>query len=522
MSLSVERVIEYDRLVAPAEQLGVLIEPVADRLHALLTRPTTPTDDTPLLDTTAGALRRELLDELGLTGPVILTGHQPEFIHAGVFAKNIAADELARQTGGTAVFLTVDSDLPKTAQLALPQQTASGIRRVEVQIPGVDLQRPYEFQPRVPRDHWLQFFARFAALYQWHDRSLLHTFAYQWLTAADRETVYCDAHAAAVRATETALGLRPLREVRISALCATRAFRVFAAHLLLHAGDFAQHYNAAQAAFRRRHRVRAVGRPVPLLATHGDAIEVPLWIGRADGARHRLFVRTVGEQLELYAERERVAELAVGQLAQSASHATPWPLEAAGWHLRPRALTLSAFTRYCLSELFIHGVGGAKYDEMMEAFAAAALGMAPRPLACVSATVRLPLPATEVTRQDLHAARQRARDVQWNPQRHLRDVPPALAQERAALVRQSAELRQQRPHDRAARRLVFQEIRRVNARLLEHDPWRPAEYARAAEHLEQQQADDAVAMNREYFYALHPRETLAELVARVRNDLSHP
>ncbi|HQL54474.1 MAG TPA: hypothetical protein PLQ87_07185, partial [Phycisphaerae bacterium] len=150
MSFAAIRLIRYDRLQTPPEHLAVLVEPPAAQLHALLAEPPAARlAAVPLLDTTLGAGRAALRAELGLSGPLILTGHQAEFFHAGVLAKTIAAHALAARLGAQAAFLTVDSDVPKTAQLALPQTTSRGLRRVDVSIPGCDPQRDFESQPRV-------------------------------------------------------------------------------------------------------------------------------------------------------------------------------------------------------------------------------------------------------------------------------------------------------------------------------------------------------------------------------------
>ncbi len=511
---------DFARLVAPREHLEVLVEPGGGEIRAALrSSPDEQFATTPMLDTTLGDLRTQLLRELELAGPVVVAGHQPEFVHAGVFAKTLAVHDLAQQTGGTAVFLTVDSDLPKSAHLILPQTTAGGLRRVNVAIPNVDVARPYEEQGVAPREHWLQFFARFASLYEFYDKSLLRTFAYAWLTTDAARPEYVSAMAAARAATEQSLDLESVRELRISTLAQTSVFRAFVAHCALDAEKIVNTYNAAQRAYRKRHRVRAAGRPVPPLAKHGDACELPFWIGRPGSPRRRLFVRSRGDELELLAERQAVSIVRRAKFGSVARHAEPWALEREGWRVRPRALTLSAFARLFLSDMFIHGIGGAKYDEMMEEFIVAALGVPPRPACCVTATLHLPLTAPDVSVDDVRQARQAARDIRFNPQRHLERAPQGLVQQRAELVRRSDELRVQRA-PRSERKTVFRELRRVSAQIIETDSWRPAEYDRRVESLQQQLELRRDALDREYFYALHAHETLLRLNQEVRSALA--
>ena len=188
--------------------------------------------------------------------------------------------------------------------------------------------------------------------------------------------------------------------------------------------------------------------------------------------------------------------------------------------MRPRALALSAFARLFLADLFIHGIGGAKYDEMMEDFVHDFFGIEPAPACCISATLRLPLPHHAVRAADIAAARHRSRDLRYNPQRHVSHVPPDLLRQRAELLRRDAELRARQPRDHADRRLVYLGLRRVNEQILATDPWRAAEYDQRIQTLEEQGRLDRIALDREYFYALHSEHTLRQLVEAIRRTLA--
>jgi hypothetical protein len=177
--------------------------------------------------------------------------------------------------------------------------------------------------------------------------------------------------------------------------------------------------------------------------------------------------------------------------------------------------------RLLVADLFIHGIGGAKYDEMTEDFAAEFFGAAAlRPMACVTATLYLPLPAEPAAERSLRAAERAVRDIRYNPQRYLAAAPAALLAERAALIRRSDELRAAQPRDRGARRDVYLAIRRVNEALLAGDPWRPAELDRRRARWIEAVRQNAVARDREYFFGLHPRAGLVELTRRIRAALA--
>ena len=55
------------------------------------------------------------------TGPIIVTGHQPAFIHAGVWAKHVVAMRLAQAIGGIAINLVVDNDAPRRTVVQIPR-----------------------------------------------------------------------------------------------------------------------------------------------------------------------------------------------------------------------------------------------------------------------------------------------------------------------------------------------------------------------------------------------------------------
>ncbi len=512
--------IDSRRLVVPREHYGVLVEPDAAGVRACLARDAAAGyDAVPILDTTLGALRARLRRRLDLAGPLILTGHQAGFGHAGVFAKTIAADALAAGVGGVTVFLTVDSDVPKSRQLAVPRVEGNQLKRVFMDVPGCDPRLPSEWQRDVGPEEWAAFFARVRSLWSGSGDSLLPAFADGWLAAARLKPGFCDGMSGAHAAVEKTLGLGQARSLRASRLCTTPEFRALVAHLALRAPAFAAHYNQAQLTYRQRYGVRNVHRPAPPLHVGPDRAELPFWVSRRGQARRRLYVADQGDAMEFFADNEPIDLLPKVRLTRVECHEDLWPIEADGWHIRLRALTLSAFARLLLADLFIHGIGGAKYDRMTEDFVHRFFGVELAPMCCVSATMHLPLPQHGVSQGDVRAARRASRDIRYNPQRYSPDLPKDLLRHREKLIHESAALKATRSHDHAARARVFHEIRRLNDELLRRDPARVDDVERRARQLEEQWRQDRIALDREYFFALHRRSDMERLVERVRSHL---
>ena len=65
-------------------------------------------------------------------GPLVVTGHQPELFHPGVWIKNFAAAGIAAEHRGVALNLIVDNDLPKSASIRVPRVEDGLVRTTQV------------------------------------------------------------------------------------------------------------------------------------------------------------------------------------------------------------------------------------------------------------------------------------------------------------------------------------------------------------------------------------------------------
>src|SRR5258707_1180427 len=130
-------------------------------------------------------------------------------------------------------------------------------------------------------------------------------------------------------------------------------------------------------------RAGAVLRPwgyEPLLA--------PFWGWRAGQARRgRLFARQRSTDIELRAGSD------VWPALPRRGATSAWlELEGRGLKVRSRALTTTLYARLFLADLFIHGIGGGKYDGLTDELMREFYGGEPPRFLVLSATRRLPLP----------------------------------------------------------------------------------------------------------------------------------
>jgi len=504
--------LNFQALRTPAHDGAILIEPAAHELRALAEENRTRFASYPggIAGTDWATLRRQTRAAIGADErtPVIMTGHQPEFIHPGVWAKYVVADRLARALGGTAVNLVVDNDVPKTPTLAIPVVTAEGI--VVHQVPFVEKGAglPYEFLPGLDARTSRQIRERIAGLLaDAYDASAMPAFLEGFCRAYDGGL-----------AGQMAAGRAAVEQIFDVHLRDVRAGRVWGgpvpADWIRRARAFAASYNQALAEYRREEGIRDANRPIPDLHIAGPRVELPLWVYAPGSPRQRLYVEQAAGRIHCFAGTEPAGTIAPDELDDGEQLARL--LHAAGGRvIRPRALALTLWARLLACDLFIHGIGGAKYDRITDRIIRSYYGIEPPAMACVSATLRLPLPRSPVSRADLFAARRRVRDVQYQPERWATDIPEALPllAERLHAIEESERLRRDADgrRDHSARREVFERLRGLNAQLLALRPSVVDEARAEVERIEHMARQDRIATGREYFFALFPRARLAQL-----------
>lgn len=365
--------------------------------------------------------------------PIVMSGHQPELFHAGVWFKNFLLSSIAGEHQATAINLIVDNDSVDSPAIRVP----TGSRRMP-RVETVALDTTTDAIPFEQRAiHDAAMFDSFAARVRetvrpWIDYPLVND-----LWSAAKEVRYTTknfglAVARMRHVLEGRWGLRTL-ELPLSIVAARPAFRVFALSRLWNADDLWREYNAALQEYRAVNRIRSGAQPVPDLVTDGEWCETPFWIWtNEEPQRKRLFVRHRGDKLQLADRQSLVLELprdADGQLDVWAG----W--EQRGIRIRPRALLTTMYARLVLCDLFIHGIGGAKYDEVTDAIIRRSMGIEPPRYLTATATLQLPLDVSYSSAAELQAAEHEAHELKYRAERFLSgDLGHLLREKKRALL----------------------------------------------------------------------------------------
>jgi hypothetical protein len=440
-------------------------------------------------------------DGLGVAPPAVTTelvlgtGHQPVLVHPGIWIKYLALARLV-PADGIGLNLIVDTDAADDITAEVPRDDGR-LRRDRLVLAQGGPDVPFEAIPAPTGAQWRVFLEAIdARLGTIGEPSIMEGWTRaRGLTPPDAAPGVAGAVTAVRRRLE---GPRPYLDLPVSLLAGTRAFRRFAFAILSDARRFAEVYNACLAGYREHYGVRTAAQPFPDLAVNDRRVESPFW--HVSGGRRRpLFVDPAGRRLMA---GDHDAGVLPGDPEDGAFAQVP---------IRPRALTLTAFARLAVTDLFIHGIGGGRYDRATDAIVRVFFGIAPPLYATVTATLFLPFIGGG--RRD--AERQRLRrlllDLQHNPDRFLEGdgAHRALIQEKWELIRT---LEGAGALTRRERRAATQRIREVNQVLGTTVAGRIAEAQEALQRLNRHEEDAEVTAYRGYPFLLHRVEDVDALV----------
>jgi hypothetical protein len=532
--------LEYRRLRAPREDRQVLAIPPLNQVAALLAREGQPTvaaardrrceyelQGRSICDL-ANAARRELLAAATnytrsyrevasgeSAGKIFLAGHQPQLFHPGVWFKNFALARLAREQGATAVNLVIDSDTLKQTALRVP---GGSIAQPRTRMIAFDAAGPEVLYARRQIDDRSLFASFGSRAGEWLrplvPDPLLNRFWPLAVARAGETSNLGECLAQARHQLEGEWGTETL-ELPQSQVCRMESFYWFAAHLLAHLPRFAQIYNGVVADYRHLHGIRGANHPVPDLATDGPWLEAPFWLVSDDRAdRRRVFARRRGDEI-LVSDRlgfdVALPLTADGDGGRAVEALVAW--SSRGARLLTRALTTTLFARMFLGDLFLHGIGGGKYDQLTDELVRRFFGVEPPPFMVLSATLLLPVAHERVTAEDARGVDHLLREVEFHPERHVERASLSAANALAfdtALAAKRRWIEAAQTRDNARERCHG--IRAANASLAQWvSPLRAALLAKREDYAQRLRAESVLGW-REYAFCFYPEADLREFL----------
>lgn len=350
--------------------------------------------------------------------PVVLSGHQPYFYHPGVMYKFSLLARAARE-GLVAVNLGIDTDVCEGLHAKIPSFDGK-YRKLTRRLAPSSIHRFYadaildEAEVRSFVEEALRDLGSIPGGAFDHGKDFLRRELSSEFppNAADAMTV--------LRRRYAARWPGGVLEVPLSQVCRTKGFFSFAFELLKNAGKVAGLFNAAVGRYRVEHKLRSSANPFPDLATGADGVETLFWLVR-DGRRDTLAIKPgVNPSVAGFSEigdPESLESLFVEK----------------GWRLWPKAVALSMMNRIYLGDIFIHGLGGAKYDKITDEVIRGFYGVEPPEF--VTASLTLSMEGLEDPSGRLMESRQKLREMDFHPEAFLADPPADLLAEKLSLTR---------------------------------------------------------------------------------------
>jgi hypothetical protein len=443
---------------------------------------------------------------------LFLAGHQPELFHPGVWAKNFALGRLAQEHGAVAINLVVDSDTMKSLSLRVPGGTPEDPRAEMIPLDRAMPLTPYEERPIVDRELLASFGAHAARqMASLVADPLIRQFWPLVLARSGATGNLGQCLAQARHQLEGQWGLETL-EVPQSRVCNSLSFCRFTAHLLAQLPRFVEAYNGAVADYRAWHKIRNAAHPVPDLAVDDGWLEAPLWIWTTETPqRRRLFARQVGREVQVTDRQSLTLRLPLAADGDGAVAAAQlYDLAGRGVKIRSRALVTTLWARLVLGQVFIHGIGGAKYDQVTDLLIERFFRLPPPATTVISATLHLPVRRPATTHETPHAVREQLRQLLWQPERYLETLGNVETAEAAALVTEKRRWIAA-PADHFRRR--WRAIRQINERLQPYVAAERTRLLRLQNESAQHERAAAILNWRQYAFCLYLADTLQEFFA---------
>lgn len=461
---------------------------------------------------------RQYLDaDFGFSGDnIVMAGHQPELDHPGVWYKNFVLSNLGQRFNCAAVNLIVDNDICGAASIRFPKVTTTqGDGKVSVgtiSIDGPSPKVPYEareiqdwklfesFGGRIENEIGGTVDSPIAA------RLWPHVIAATFQISGDQHGRLGHAIASGRHRLEHEVGLRTL-EVPISWVAQSEAFAMFAKSILINATRFQKIYNEVLLEYRKVHGIRSRSHPVPKLETNDGWTEAPFWVWQKDQpTRRRLFTKQTERKILLSDLTGFEKTIGSGDFVTTFRR-----LEKDGIAIRPKALMTTMFSRLILCDLFLHGIGGSKYDQLTDVIAARFFSTQLPDFLTLSATMKLPTDVELVGRTDVTAIDQQIRELKFHPETFIAN-PSTVATDRINQKRDWT-MGSHRGERSKAKHLAIEEFNRQLAKFVDID--QESLIASRAETVKKVRASEILG-SREYSFCLFPESLIEELKTLAR------
>jgi len=455
---------------------------------------------------------------------IIETGHSPILAHPGVLIKHGLVNSIAKKAKAIGINLVVDNDVCHDDCLNIPDIKGldSSVERIEF-LPGL-YNLAFE-EIRYTDSTQLTAFKE-SVLKVLHNPDMKKTFE-DFINPVIRlsgETLqFTDLFTSARHAFLLKFGIGNL-EIPVSLISEADPFLNFFLHITANAKSFVDIYNAKLGKYRRLKKISSRANPLPDLMEKGYVVELPFWIWGEGELRKDLYASVAdNRRISIICEDKIVDHFDFGEDGNLSGNSSEnlrrlKDLISKGVKIRPKAIVNTMYSRMFLSDLFIHGIGGAKYDLVTDEIIREFFGVEPPAYATVSATLHLPYKPFNVSNDDVTALKHVIKDMGYNPDKYASGEIMEDAGMKS-MVSEKKELIAGEAHNSEEKHRAFERLKELNDLMKEEIRPLVEEKENELEDLEKRLKYNSIVTNREYPFCIYPESILGELFTFEKNNI---
>lgn len=464
---------------------------------------------------------------------IIQTGHQPVFFHPGIWIKNIFLNQLLKSPlpdKSLGLNIILDNDICKDLNLSLPALSSNGNLTVE-EISFL----PSTLTPNLPFEQYscpsLELIFKFnrdiihrLKPLESENKDILNNFKNFFLCLENSSHFFNQNYKRGNLGEFLGLArhlyekeIEPTYlEIPFSQICDSDEFLSFFLEIIKNIKSFSEIYNKKLDEYRKLFKIRNRAHPSPNLMIKENLTEIPFWIWKEGDERTKIFILREKEGDYLYNDAYGKIFL-IEKDGLKSLFSLKALLKERGLKIRPKALLLTLFNRLFISDLFIHGLGGAKYDLVTDEIIREFFKVEPPHFLVVSCTLYLNFKSSPGTSDSkISALKKKIRDLEFNPDRYVNELSLTkkekiqigeLTEKKTELIKKIKEI-----PSPVEKRKFSEKIKAINNFIVEKVKPLKCELSKKLEDEEEKIKQSKVYTFREFPYCFFSAKTLQNLL----------
>ena len=355
-----------------------------------------------------------------LCNKIIATGHQAIWHHCGILAKNAITHNFAKSVKGIGLHLILDHDISDTSIILPKKNNDSSWDFEQISIESIKEKNNIVLEyRRVPAYEKLKYFANKVIGVNknqicnniWENGILNGESDINMFGNIANLITYFQA------IVNSALGLNILY-LPVSKLCSSDAFFSFLSSITFNTNDFINCYNNGLRNVQEKFNSYSMNGIAPLI-NNDDYKELPFWLISPKGERSSLWLKPNGKNnIQI-----GTSKICLGDLDSSSIEYRNFQLKKIldnqCYYLRPKAVTLTLFTRLYFADFFVHGVGACCYESITDYLLEHYYNITQLKYGTATSTMNLSFNENNDDSDNIKRLKNKLRNVQFNPEKYI-------------------------------------------------------------------------------------------------------